>query len=94
MTLSNPEFVRRFAMHILPLRVVRIRHYGILSSSWKRVKFIELGKQLKMPLAKNDVKTKLHNCPCCKTGTMITLMIFGKRGPPKHYIIGEKRNAC
>jgi hypothetical protein len=31
MTLSNAEFVRRFAQHILPLRFVRIRHYGILS---------------------------------------------------------------
>lgn len=94
MTLSNPEFIRRFAMHILPLRFVRIRHYGILSSTWKRVKFMELRKQLKMPLTKIDIKTKLHSCPCCKTGTMITLMIFGKRGPPEQYITGEKRNAC
>ena len=35
MTLSNDEFARRFAMHVLPHRFVRIRHYGILSSSWK-----------------------------------------------------------
>ena len=93
MTLSNPEFIRRFAMHILPLRFIRIRHYGILSSTWKRVKFVELRKRLNMPEAKIDIKTKLHCCPCCKTGTLITIMVFGKRGPPVQYNTGEKRNA-
>jgi hypothetical protein len=38
MTLSHEEFIRRFALHILPKRFVRIRHYGILSSTWKRSK--------------------------------------------------------
>ena len=38
MTLSNVEFIRRFSLHILPKRFVRIRHYGILSSSWTRGK--------------------------------------------------------
>ena len=38
MALDNDEFVRRFAQHILPHGFVRIRHYGILSSTWKRGK--------------------------------------------------------
>jgi len=46
MPLSNEEFVRRFAQHILPHRFVRIRHYGILSSSWKRGKLQGLQQQL------------------------------------------------
>ncbi len=29
MTLSSQEFIRRFSLHILPKRFVRIRHYGI-----------------------------------------------------------------
>lgn len=94
MTLSNQAFIRRFAMHILPLRFVRIRHYGILSSTWKRAKFIALKKQLKMPTPKNEIKTKLHCCPCCKTGTMITITNFGKRGPPQQHKVGTKRYAC
>jgi hypothetical protein len=94
MTLSNPEFIRRFAMHILPLRFVRIRHYGILSSTWKRVKFAELRKRLKMPAPTNEIKTKLNCCPCCKTGTLVTLLIFGKRGPPSLYKTGKQSNAC
>ncbi|MEZ5046576.1 MAG: transposase [Chitinophagaceae bacterium] len=38
MTLTLKEFTRRFAQHILPHRFVRIRHYGFLSSTWKRQK--------------------------------------------------------
>jgi hypothetical protein len=32
MSLGLEEFVRRFCLHILPPRFVRIRHYGILST--------------------------------------------------------------
>jgi hypothetical protein len=38
MTLTHEEFIRRFALHILPKRFVKIRHCGILSSTWKRQK--------------------------------------------------------
>src|SRR5690606_15012761 len=38
LTLKNEEFTRRCSLHILPKRFVRISHYGILSSSWKRGK--------------------------------------------------------
>jgi len=31
LTLKNEEFVRRFSLHILPKRFVRIRHYGIFN---------------------------------------------------------------
>jgi hypothetical protein len=32
-TLSSVEFIRRFSHHILPLGLVRIRHYGILGNN-------------------------------------------------------------
>lgn len=32
MTVSLPEFLRRFCLHILPPRLVKIRHYGLLSN--------------------------------------------------------------
>jgi hypothetical protein len=38
LTLSHQEFIRRFAVQILPKRFVKIRHYGFLSSTWKRQK--------------------------------------------------------
>ena len=33
LTLSAGEFLRRFSMHILPVGLVRIRHYGILGNN-------------------------------------------------------------
>jgi hypothetical protein len=87
MALSNEEFTRRFALHILPHRFVRIRHYGILSSTWKRGKLQQLQSSLKVERRQIPVKTLLRKCPCCKTGTLITIEIFGKRGPPSQYLL-------
>lgn len=86
MTLNNAEFTRRFAQHILPHRFVRMRHYGILSSSWKRGKLRALQTQLKVAVKPMQVKTLLRKCPCCKIGTLITIEVFGKRGPPPYYL--------
>lgn len=87
MTLTCREFIRRFAQHILPLRFVRIRHYGILSSTWKRGKLQCLQKELKVKRPEIKCTTLHRKCPCCKTGTLITLEVFGKRGPPKEYFM-------
>jgi hypothetical protein len=90
MTLSHEEFVRRFSQHILPQRFVRIRHYGILSSAYKRGKLQALQAALKVIRREAVQKTMLRRCPCCKTGTLITLEVFGKRGPPKRYLAENK----
>lgn len=44
--LSSHEFIRRFSLHILPKGFTRIRHYGILSSRWKKEKLPALKKCL------------------------------------------------
>ena len=89
MTLSHDEFIRRFALHILPKRFVRIRHYGFLSSTWKRTKLTKLQSKLigialsSLPIV---IKGSYHKCcPCCKTGKLITLLTFGRRGPPSEF---------
>ncbi len=90
MTLSNQEFTRRFSLHILPQRFVRIRHYGILSSSWKRGKLQALQAMLKVIRKEPVVKTMLRKCPCCKTGTLFTLEVFVGRGPPSQYLVATQ----
>ena len=45
MTLSTTEFLRRFALHILPHRFVRIRHYGVLSYHGRSKKIPVIQKQ-------------------------------------------------
>jgi hypothetical protein len=80
--LTDKEFVRRFAQHILPKGFTRIRHYGILSSSQKKVVIPVLQKL--MGEAKLQKKPPLRHraCPVCKTGELVTLITFNARGPP------------
>ena len=48
MQLIIAEFIRRFAMHILPHRFVRIRHYGILSYHARANKIEGIQKKSKL----------------------------------------------
>lgn len=87
MSLSHAEFTRRFAQHILPKRFVRIRHFGVLSSTWKRVKFKQLREYFKLkPKSTEPPKTLLRRCPCCGEGNLVTIEVFGLRGPPASYM--------
>lgn len=87
MTLEATEFIRRFSMHILPKALVRIRHYGILSSTSKKAAAIIINVQLpakaKLVIIKEDkLIYNARQCPCCKKETMETVMRFNRRGPP------------
>jgi len=87
MTLTVDEFVRRFLMHVLPRKFVKIRHYGILSNrnrSTKLQKCKELtgavqskSKNLDVKLSAAELFLKLTGidinvCSCCGKGKMIT----------------------
>lgn len=77
MTLTGVEFLRRFCMHILPRRFVKIRYFGILTSAYrKQVKSLKTKPdivQLTETRQQRIVRlTGFDNCKCpkCKTGTM------------------------
>lgn len=86
MTLPTDEFIRRLVQHFLPKGFPRIRHYGILSSAWKKRVFPEAKK------TKIDYKElwrskglAVDQCPYCKIGQLVFLCdIEPIRGPPKH----------
>ena len=85
LTLSHQEFIRRFSLHILPKGFTRIRHYGILSSTWKTKHLQALQKQLNK--SKTLTKTKsnpvLHRvCPSCKKGKLTTILTLQPYRPP------------
>ena len=89
MTLEAGEFIRRYAMHILPKGLVRIRHFGILSSTSKLKAALLIKAQLPA-VAKPSVIIRPvvqdYNplqCPCCKQNTMHRLISF-ERGPPQN----------
>jgi len=88
MNLEPIEFIRRFALHVLPKGFVRIRHYGMVSSTSKAACAVVIKEQLpQMPEVKNYTK-EIYNplqCPCCKKQTMQTLLRFNRRGPPEDW---------
>jgi hypothetical protein len=92
MTLSAEEFIRRFLVHVLPDRFVKIRHYGILGSRNKTTK-LELCKKLTGTVFKVRGTEKLSAvemimrltgrditiCPCCGCGKLTR---YGALSPP------------
>ena len=96
MTLQGQEFLRRFCMHILPKRFVRIRHFGILSST-RRKELRDIQRLLGLNPPEKRIKKEWKQickehlnynpdvCPCCGEGKMITIKIIPPnfRGPPK-----------
>ena len=79
MTLSAPEFIRRFLLHVLPKGFMKIRHYGFLGNrdKNKRLKFCKLltGTRIteKSVLSVADLLFKIFGhdpwlCPACGQG--------------------------
>jgi hypothetical protein len=90
MTLDALEFIRRFALHILPKAFVRIRHYGILSSTAKAKCAVQIKEQLPeipKPISNKPLLQAYipKECPCCKKETMLELIRFNSRGPPGNW---------
>ena len=93
MTLDGLEFVRRFLLHVLPARFVRIRHYGLHHSS-KRKTLQQCRALLGLPYALPVVKPLLvvawlteilgHHpnlCPRCQQGMLEPRDEFGSLSP-------------
>lgn len=86
MTVTAEEFIRRFLMHVLPSRFVKIRHYGILSNRNRATKLKKckrltgvLKKTLKDSVEKLSAAELLFKltgininlCPSCNEGKMV-----------------------
>jgi len=81
-TISAVEFIRRFLLHSLPKRFVKIRHYGFLANRnrTKNIKTIRLLMGLAasaaggiLPLEEMMQKitgVDITVCPCCNNGKM------------------------
>ena len=92
MVLAVLEFIRRFALHILPHGFGRIRHYGLLSSRGQVTLMpkIQAGmginstKPTKQQIRKKALsRLKTDNtCPCCKKGNLEAWLPFPRGEPP------------
>jgi len=91
MTLQVNEFIRRFLLHVLPNRYVRIRHFGLLANR-KRKDNISLCREF-LGTCKAVTKEKdkaeswqeqllricgidVTTCPVCKKGKMLRVVVL------------------
>jgi hypothetical protein len=92
MVLDEREFLRRFEMHILPRRFVRIRHYGFLTNRGKHTRLNNIRKTMGLEQVKAPVEIPIavrllekfgkdiSQCTQCTTGRYELLFTkrFGK----------------
>ncbi len=88
MRLATEEFLRRFLLHVLPKRFVRVRHFGLLASR-NRTRKIEACRialaapepEPVAPMSATAILIELTGvdpglCQVCGTGTMLLQMRF------------------
>jgi len=94
-TLGGVEFLRRFCRHILPLRFVKIRRYGIYSSR-ARAAAARQEPKMAVPKPKEAVQERLKRltgfdallCPFCRKGVMQAVEIIPRiRSPSGFYAV-------
>jgi len=92
MTVSANEFIRRFLIHILPHRFMKIRHYGFLGNRNKSIKLVVCKKLTDTPMfpfiraSTNELIQKIIGkdilrCPQCGSPKLRRCMSIGKAPP-------------
>jgi hypothetical protein len=91
MTLKADEFIRRFLLHVLPPRYVRIRHFGLLANRSRKDNIAlcrELIGSLKTVTKEKDKPETWQDqllricgidvttCPVCKKGTILMVELL------------------
>ena len=83
-TISAPEFIRRFLLHVVPDSYKRIRHFGFLANACKKRDLARcrelLGLPAALPLSPPETLIEkmlrltgvdITQCPRCKQGHMV-----------------------
>ena len=84
LTLDVDEFLRRFLLHVLPPRFVRIRYYGFLANR-TRARSIDLARRLigqRFVAPTSPPPTDDHRCPECGVGTLQVVGVVAPERPP------------
>ena len=89
MTLPVGEFIRRFLLHVLPHRFMKIRYYGFLANTVRRKSILLIRRLIGIameiePLIKETLQEKVLRltgkdiflCPECKQGRMVCRAIL------------------
>jgi len=90
MTLKADEFIRRFLLHVLPSRYVRIRHFGMLANRNRKEaitscrEILRSGKPVTKEKKQETWQEQLlrisgfdvNICPVCKKGRMLRVELL------------------
>ena len=80
MTLDLREFVRRFCLHLLPERFVKIRHYGLLNNRQRQVRVAQarvlLSKRPPTAAAAPTPPEPTRTCPHCGSRWLLLLEVI------------------
>ena len=79
-TLTAPEFIRRFLLHVLPPRFVKIRHYGLMAPRNAKTKLEQARAllSLKTPGTDEPQGQELNTAAATKTWQEILLALTGQ----------------
>src|SRR5215471_16590302 len=78
MRLETKEFLRRFCLHLLPERFVKIRHFGFLSNRQRQLRVAQARALLRqIPVAAPSASTSepLRVCPHCGSCSLLLVEI-------------------
>jgi hypothetical protein len=82
LTITAVEFIRRFLLHSLPKRFVRIRHYGFLANRNRSANLAAIRRLMALPepseppvatvegIIRQLTGIDITVCPCCQKGSM------------------------
>ena len=106
-TLDGVEFLRRFVIHILPRRFVKIRRYGIYNHTTKRNLALQFTveekpgidaiiKKQQPPETNHERLERLTGinpckCPACKTGRMIIIRELPRIRSPGWFFLKQQQ---
>ena len=91
MTLASEEFIRRFLMHVLPLRFHRIRHYALFANGQRAQNLAKVRELLDVPTPQhshdddnpdNPATPHWLRCPACGATLRIIELFEPGHTPP------------
>ena len=90
MTLSTPEFIRRFLIHVLPRGQHRIRHYGFFGNGNRAANIAKIREMLRATAPEPDHAEITDDqsrilaipCPCCG-GRLVLIDAFDPQQQPR-----------
>ena len=89
MNLDAFEFIRRFLLHVLPKRFMKIRYYGFLANNCRQKSILLIRRLIGVDVPvevfrRETIREKMLRltgrdilrCPCCKTGILRAVRII------------------